>query len=53
VPSALLGIARFLQLALWRPRLASPTDALLRDWPFMLNLAVWAAVVVIIIYGAH
>lgn len=53
LPSAVLGIARFLQLALWRPRLHSPTDAVLRDWPFLLNLAVWAAAVVFIIYGAR
>jgi len=53
LPSAVLGIARFLQLALWRPREESPTDAVLRDWPFMLNLAVWAAAVLVIVYGAR
>ena len=53
VPFAALGILRFLQLALWRPREESPTDAVLRDWPFLLNLAAWGAVVVVIIYGTR
>lgn len=53
VPFAALGIFRFLQLALWRPRPESPTDAVLRDWPFLVNLAVWGAVVIAIIYGAR
>jgi decaprenyl-phosphate phosphoribosyltransferase len=50
VPFSALGILRFLQLALWRPRAESPTDAVLRDWPFLLNLAAWGAVVIAIIY---
>ena len=53
VPFAALGIFRFLQLALWRPREESPTDAVLRDWLFLLNLAAWGAVVIGIIYGAR
>jgi decaprenyl-phosphate phosphoribosyltransferase len=53
VPFAALGIFRFLQLALWKPREESPTDAVLRDWLFLLNLAAWGAVVIAIIYGAR
>jgi 4-hydroxybenzoate polyprenyltransferase len=53
VPFAALGILRFLQLALWKPREESPTDAVLRDWLFLLNLAAWGAVVIGIIYGAR
>jgi hypothetical protein len=53
VPFAAFGIVRFLQLALWKPREESPTDAVLRDWPFLLNLAAWGAVVIAIIYGAR
>lgn len=53
LPFALLGIARFLQLALFRPRLRSPTDAILRDWPFMANMLAWGAAVLAIIYGAR
>ncbi len=52
VPFSAFGIFRFLQLALWRPREDSPTDAVLRDWPFLVNLAAWGAVVIAIIYGA-
>jgi decaprenyl-phosphate phosphoribosyltransferase len=53
VPFAAIGILRFIQLALWRPRDESPTDAVLRDWIFLLNLAAWGAVVIVIIYGAR
>jgi hypothetical protein len=53
IPFAALGILRFLQLALWKPREESPTDAVLRDWLFLLNLALWGAVVIAIIYGAR
>ncbi len=53
VPFSALGIFRFLQLAVWRPREESPTDAVLRDWPFLVNLAVWGAVVIAIIYRAR
>ena len=53
VPFAAFGILRFLQLALWRPREESPTDAVLRDWPFLVNLAAWGAVVIAIIYRAR
>ena len=52
-PFCVLGIARFLQLALWRAGDDSPTDAILRDVPFLVNLAAWGAAVVIIIYGAR
>ncbi|GAB4537177.1 MAG: decaprenyl-phosphate phosphoribosyltransferase [Haliangiales bacterium] len=50
LPFCVLGVARFLQLALWRPRLRSPTEAMLRDWPFLVNIALWGAAVVAIIY---
>ena len=53
VPFCVLGIARFLQLTLWRPGEDSPTDAILRDWPFLANLAAWGAAVVAIIYGTR
>jgi 4-hydroxybenzoate polyprenyltransferase len=51
LPFCLFGIGRFLQLAVWRPREDSPTDAVLRDWPFLLCLAAWGATVLAIIYG--
>ncbi len=51
LPFCVAGIGRFLWLTLIRPRDTSPTEAMLRDWPFLLNLAVWAATVVAIVYG--
>jgi decaprenyl-phosphate phosphoribosyltransferase len=53
LPFCLLGIVRFLQLSLWRPGEDSPTDAILRDWPFLLNLTAWGAAVLLIIYGSR
>ena len=52
LPFCLIGIGRFLQLAIWTPAEHSPTDAMLRDWPFLLNITMWGAVVLVIIYGA-
>jgi decaprenyl-phosphate phosphoribosyltransferase len=52
LPFCLFGIARFAQLALWRGGDDSPTDAILRDPIFLLNLLGWAASVVAIIYRA-
>jgi len=50
-PFCVLGIARFMQLALVSPRLSSPTDAMLRDAPFLVNLLAWAGTVLAIIYS--
>jgi hypothetical protein len=52
-PFCVLGIGRFIQLAVFKPRAESPTDAILRDWPFLLIMAGWGVAVVTIIYGAH
>jgi decaprenyl-phosphate phosphoribosyltransferase len=49
-PFCAVGILRFLQLAAWRPRLESPTEAILRDPLFLLNMAAWGAAVLAIIY---
>jgi len=48
-PFAAFGIARFAVLVR-RSTAESPTDAMLRDIPFMLNFALWAASVCLIIY---
>jgi 4-hydroxybenzoate polyprenyltransferase len=48
-PFAALGMIRFWFLV-QRDDAESPTEALLRDVPFMLNLALWAGAVVLIIY---
>ncbi len=52
LPFCLVGIGRFTQLALWRSGDDSPTDAILRDPPFLLILAAWGVTVVAIIYRA-
>ena len=49
-PFCALGIARFLVLLFSTRRADGPTEAMLRDPPFMLNLALWAAAVLTIIY---
>lgn len=50
LPFCVLGIGRFMYLAIIAPTKISPTEAMLRDWPFVLNIAVWAVVVLLIIY---
>jgi 4-hydroxybenzoate polyprenyltransferase len=50
-PFVAIGIIRFLSLALWRPRIDSPTDAMLRDPWFLLDLVAATATVLYIIYG--
>ncbi|MCA9617854.1 MAG: decaprenyl-phosphate phosphoribosyltransferase [Myxococcales bacterium] len=46
----LIGVLRFLQLVRDRPRAESPTQEMLRDVPFMLNLVVWVIEVIAIVY---
>ena len=52
LPLVLFGIFRFLYLLHQRPNDRTPTDAILTDVPFLANMALWAAVVVALIYGA-
>ncbi len=53
-PFTVFGIARFLQLVSGRAgrglRAESPTQEMLRDVPFVLNLVLWVIVVVAIVY---
>jgi decaprenyl-phosphate phosphoribosyltransferase len=49
-PFCALGIARFAMLALRRGDEDSPTDAMLRDWPFLLILSAWGAMILAIVY---
>jgi len=49
-PFPALGIARFLWLVLVRPREDSPTEAMLRDWPFLFIVTAWAIAVLVIVY---
>lgn len=46
----LLGVLRFVLLARTRRNAESPTQEMLRDTPFMLNLVVWMLEVIVIVY---
>lgn len=46
----LFGVIRFLQLVATRPKAESPTQEILRDTPFMMNLVLYAIEVVVIVY---
>jgi 4-hydroxybenzoate polyprenyltransferase len=46
----LVGVLRFVQLTRTRTKAESPTQEMLRDTPFMLNLVVWIVEVVVIVY---
>ena len=50
-PFVALGILRYLFLALWYPKDEPPTEAMLKDPWFLLDLAGATAVVLYIIYG--
>ncbi|MBX7197295.1 MAG: UbiA prenyltransferase family protein [Sandaracinaceae bacterium] len=50
IPAA-AGMARFVQLVRRRSHAESPTDAMLRDWPFLGSLALWAIAVTVILYA--
>ncbi|MFW5739563.1 MAG: decaprenyl-phosphate phosphoribosyltransferase [Myxococcota bacterium] len=49
-PFTVFGVVRFLQLMAGRPKAESPTQEMLRDTLFVLNLVVWAIVVFAIVY---
>ncbi len=44
------GILRFLELMRNESDAASPTEQMLKDWPFLANLVLWAIAVVVVIY---
>ncbi|CAN5756133.1 decaprenyl-phosphate phosphoribosyltransferase [soil metagenome] len=50
-PFVALGILRFMYLALWKPKDESPTEAMLRDPLFLLDLAAAATTILVAIYG--
>lgn len=50
IPSVAFGVFRFERLVRAGDGGTSPTDRMLRDLPFLANLALYAAVVVVIIY---
>lgn len=44
------GVLRFLDLVRNKSDADSPTEQMLKDWPFILNLVFWAVAVVAVIY---
>lgn len=44
------GVIRFMDLVRNRADADSPTEQMLKDWPFLLNLVLWAVAVVVILY---
>lgn len=50
IPFTALGILRFLFLVARSPVAESPTEEMLRDVPFMANLACWGAAILVIVY---
>ena len=49
-PFVVFGIVRFLQLVAGRPKAESPTQEMLRDVPFVVNLIGWVVVVLWLVY---
>jgi len=49
-PFTLMGLLRYYQLVTHPHRESSPTDEMLRDWPFIGNLILWGATVIVVIY---
>ncbi len=50
-PFALYGLFRYHRLVFDPQRERSPTEEILRDAPFLANLLLWAAAVVVVLYG--
>jgi 4-hydroxybenzoate polyprenyltransferase len=49
-PSVVIGVARFVQIVKGHPKAESPTQEMLRDPLFVLNLVLWVVVVLVIVY---
>jgi len=52
IPLVLYGIFRYLYLVHLKEQGGSPTDVLLTDWPLLVDVALWAVAVVLIVYTA-
>ena len=51
LPFVLFGIFRYLYLIYQKKTPRNPTEALLRDIPFLVNMALWGGAVLWIVYG--
>jgi decaprenyl-phosphate phosphoribosyltransferase len=49
-PSVVIGVTRFVQIIKGNPKSESPTQEMLRDPLFVLNLVLWVVVVLVIVY---
>lgn len=52
IPFVGFGIVRFIWITNGTEDAESPTDSMLRDWPFLLNLVLYVAAIFVIIYRA-
>lgn len=50
VPFAMMGVGRFFQLVNRSEDPRSPTERMIRDLPFIANLAVWGIAILVLIY---
>ncbi len=46
------GLIRFIDMVKDQSKPDSPTEQMLKDWPFLLNLVLWAVAVVVVIYAS-
>jgi 4-hydroxybenzoate polyprenyltransferase len=53
IPMVLFGIFRYLYLTYHLTGERNPTEAILRDAPFLINMVVWGLAAVWIVYGAR
>jgi 4-hydroxybenzoate polyprenyltransferase len=53
IPFVLYGIFRYLYLVHRKEQGGSPADTLITDWPLLVNVALWAATIVVIVYTAE
>ncbi|HEX5759491.1 MAG TPA: decaprenyl-phosphate phosphoribosyltransferase [Thermoanaerobaculia bacterium] len=52
IPLVLFGIFRYLYLIYQSPQQRNPTEAILGDPPFLINMALWGGAVAWIVYGS-
>lgn len=51
IPLVLYGVFRYLYLIYQRPEKRNPTEAILTDWPSLINVLLWGLLVLWIVYG--
>ena len=51
LPLVLFGVFRYLYLCYQRPGHANPTEDVLTDPPFLINFALWAGLVLAVLYA--